>query len=214
MTITFTRTAGQIITGAMQDMRVLAIGESPTADEYTYGVARLNLMFKALSADGITPWVRADATAVFVAADAEVTLSPRPTHVISAGVQESATYERPLVKWEPDEYNMLPNKVTSGPPAIFMITDDGSTVTMTVWPVPSESTTIAYRYMRVLEDVDDENDTVDVPQDWLEGLQAMLAVRMPAFGVVPPDVMQAAAFHERRLGDLARPDYYPIEPGL
>jgi hypothetical protein len=212
MTITFTRTAGQIIKGAMQDMRVLPIGDDPTSEEYTYGVERLNLMFKGLSAEGITPWTREEATATFATGASTVTLTPRPLDVLNASVVVTADYTRPLELWSEDEREMLPNRDTDGSPMAYTVIDNGVTVQMAVWPVPLEDTDVIYRYSRVLEDLTDENSSLDVPQVWLEGLQAMLAIRMPAFGQVPQDVAQAAAFHHRRLSDFARPESYTVEP--
>jgi hypothetical protein len=214
MTITFSRTAGDLIGGAMQDMRVLGIGETPTDDEYAYGVRQLNLMFKSLGAEGITPWAFEEATATFAADDATVTLSPRPVNVFSASVEVSSSYSRILAQWEDDEYYRLPDRTTSGTPSAFVIDYGASAVTMTVWPVPSEETDATYRYMRVIEDVVDETSTLDVPQSWYEGLQALLAVRLTAFGEAPQDALgKAASFHEK-LVNHSRPDSYTFESGL
>jgi hypothetical protein len=83
---------------------------------------------------------------------------------------------------------------------------------MTLWPVPTAETTILYTYARVIEDVTDLNQTLDIPQQWMETVWMNLASRCAAmFGVTRLDpgavamVAQRAAVLEQKLMDQDRP---------
>lgn len=210
MTITFSMTAGEIVKRAMQARRVLALGRSPTAQEQDYGLERLNQMLKTLAADSVGPWAEVETTATITANVAEAVLSPRPADVISASLVVSATNHRLLYRWEPERYKELPNKTASGEPTIYTLRRTTAATYMRVWPVPTANRTINYSYIRVIEDVAAAT-ALDVPQDWTEAVEMMLAIRLTAFANNNPDLPGLAAMHERRLYDQSRPDSYSFE---
>lgn len=211
MTITFSMTAGDLVTRAMQNRRVLALGRAPTAAEMEYGLERLNQLLKSLAADNAIPWAAEEGTATVTAGDADVTLATKPSRIISVGLVVSATKERPLAPWEIGQYDSLPNKATAGDPTIYVVRELAAATTLRVWPVPSSNKTLNYRYVRVPEDVV-QTDPVDLPQEWIEGIEYMLAIRLTAFANGNEDLPAVAAYHEMRLKDLARPDSYFFEP--
>lgn len=212
MAITFSMTGLDLVTRAMQARRCLALGRTPTATEGEYGIERLNQMLKTLAADGVGYWGEEEATATITADVAEVELSPRPAEVISASLIVAPTNHRQLYRWEPSQYEELPNKISSGEPTIYTLRETVDAVFLRVWPVPTANRTITYRYVRVLEDVT-PSAPIDIPQSWFEAIEAMLAMRLTAFANNNPDLPALAAYHERRLYDLTRPDSYTIEPG-
>lgn len=208
MSIVFSMTARDLVKRAMQARRVLALGRDPTATELEYGLERLDQMLKTLVADGVNPWTDMEESITFSAGESVKELDPRPGGVMAANLQLT-TYERPLTRWETGEYNDLPNKTQTGDPLIYTIHETPDAVSMIIWPVPTASKTINYRYVRVLEDVD-ASTVIDVPQAWLEGIEAMLAIRLSAFAMNNPDLPALAAMHETRLYDLSRPENYII----
>jgi hypothetical protein len=68
VTISFTMTAGECITKALNDLGVYSPGEEPTADDMATGIKALNLMFKTWGGDGITCWTDIDGTATITGA--------------------------------------------------------------------------------------------------------------------------------------------------
>lgn len=64
-TYTFTRTAGQIVSGALRKLGLLADGEEASADQMADGLDDLNLLVKSWPAKGIDLWRYEDLT-VFV----------------------------------------------------------------------------------------------------------------------------------------------------
>jgi hypothetical protein len=87
-------------------------------------------------------------------------------------------YERPLQRWENGQYRQIPNKEAIGSPTAFMLTKGVDAITMTVWPVPTQETSVAFTYSRVPDDVTDGAQTVDIPQQWLETVYLGLAARL------------------------------------
>lgn len=212
MTIDATLTAGDLVTRAMQARRVLALGRTPTAAEMAYGLERLNLLLKTLAGERVLSWTAEDASASITGGDSDVLLDPRPSEVVSVGLEVSATFERPLHRWESGQYDTLVNKALAGEPTIYTVRETVDGVTLRVWPVPATDRTLHYRYVRVPDDVA-QSSAIDMPQREIEAIEAMLAIRLTAFANGNPDLAAMAATHERQLYDRSRPDAYYFEPG-
>ena len=210
MSIAFSQTARDVVTGAMRDLGIIPLDEAPEAAELDYGIEQLDLLLKGLAAEGIMPWSDEETTVVFSAVG-EAVLDPRPVDVIEARLVVGATYQRPLTRWGAGEYDELPNKTQTGEPLAYEIIETPTQVSMRVWPVPTTATTIAYSYHRVIEDVDADT-ALDIPQVWGEAVREMLKARLTAFGPVPQTVLMRAEMLKRQLLDFSRPESYFIEP--
>ena len=212
MTITYSMTARDLITNAILD-RIQGIGLTVKAKEVDYAQGELNRMLKTWGARGLTLWTDETGTATITAGDADVALSPRPLEVYDVRLQTSATFERPLTRWEKGDYTSLPNKTQVGEPTIYSPVYSASGLALKVWPVPSANRTLSYSYSRVIEDVTELNDPVDAPQMWLEAVQKCLAAKLDRFGGDPNHVLllkQEAARLEQQMFDYDRPASYQI----
>jgi hypothetical protein len=210
MTITFTLSAGELVTRAMQRRRCLALGRTPNAAEMDYGLERLNMLLKPLARYEGTQWAVEDTTAAITAGNGTVTLAIRPGRIVSVGLALSATNERPLAEWEMGQYDVLPNKAAIGDPTVYIVRELVAATTLRVWPVPSVNRTLNIRYVRVPEDVA-QAASVDVPQDWLEDLETVLAWRLDAFANNNPELSALGERAERTMKDRARPASYFFE---
>lgn len=213
MTITFGMTARDLITKAMWDRGVVALGVEPKAKELRYGLTALNLMLKTWAAKGLTLWTDEDGTATVDAGDPVVVLSPRPIDVNDVSLLVSAGYERPMTRWEKGEYSSLPNKAQAGDPLIYTPVYVADGMSLKVWPVPTTDKTLIYSYSRVIADVTELSDPVDVPQMWLETVIKVLSAKLPAFGTDPQTdmlVKAEAAQMEQAMFDHDRPASYQI----
>jgi hypothetical protein len=210
LTITFSLTAGELVKRAMQRRRCLGLGREPKAPEMDYGLERLNLILKPLARYEGTQWAVEDTTAAITAGNGTVTLATRPGRIVSVGLALSATNERPLAEWEMGEYDVLPNKIAVGDPVAFVVRELVAATTLRVWPVPSVNRTLNIRYIRVPEDVT-QAAAVDVPQDWLEDLETLLAWRLDAFANGNPELPALGERAERMMKDRARPASYTFE---
>ena len=179
-----TFTARDVVTQAMTLITVLGGGETPSGTDGEQGLTQLQWMLKSWQADGCNLWREEEETIVFAADTATVTLDPRVLDVQEARVEIDPTFQRILARWERGEYITLPNKTASGSPTIFYFRRKRDTVTMTLWPVPSVETNILCTTARVIEDVTDLDQNLDVPQEWFEAVTYNLAARLlDTFGI-------------------------------
>lgn len=172
-----TMTATQIMNAAAQELGYIGAGEVLSGEEYEDILPRLNFMLKSWQAEGVNLWREAEETVTFPAGTATLTLDPFCLDVLDARLVQSSTYQRPLQRWEIGEYNAVPNKAQQGFPSAFYVRKAATSVSLSLWPVPVQDMDVVYIYSRVIEDVTDGTQTLDVPQQWLETVWVNLAAR-------------------------------------
>ncbi len=206
-TAAWSLTARDIITAALQENGIVGLGETPTAEESDVCLLRLNAILKSWP---VGLHLQSQATVSFTAGVSTVTLAAGVERVAGARLVNSATNHRTLYQWERDEYMSLPNKVSSGPPSIFYAAQTNDGVTLTVWPVPTATTSVIIDYLRKPETVTSLNETVDFPERYTEALYAMLAVRCAGIFAAPltPELVARAERLRREAEDAERPDAY------
>jgi len=200
-----TLTVRQVGTRAMQLLSVLGLGETPTGDESDHFMESLNLMLKSWQAEGVNLWRQTNITFDTVVGQATYTLTPRPVDVQSASINYG--YDREMQRWELGEYDQIPNKATLGYPTCYYVDRQRDDVTMTLWPVPNSVQTVTYTAARVIDDVTDLEETLDVPQAWLECVVYNLAVALyPVLGGQRIEIIgaKAATLYNKML-DFDRP---------
>jgi hypothetical protein len=209
--ISSTLTVREVVEQALVDRTaIFSPGETIDPESMTLGIRVLNLMLKSWQADGCNLWRELEDTVS--ATTAQTTLDPRVIDVLEARLTRSGI-DRPLTRWEWGEYVGLPNKAATGTPSIYVFRRGRDSVSLMLWPVPSEAMTISHTAARVIEDVTQEDETLDVPQEWLEAVVCGLAVRLwPSFNAnntTPPAVLVAMADQlYAQMRDLDRPASY------
>jgi len=190
-----------------------------TAEDGLTMTTILNFMLKSWQADGCNLWRLSDESLTLAADTATVTLDPRVLDVMEARYVGGTTYQRTLARWEWGEYRALPNKTASGLPTCFSLNKQRTEIYMTFWPVPTEEVEILYSGARVIDDVNDLDDEVDCPQEWIETVYTCLAERMiPIFNVdalsapVAARVTARAAFLYDKLLAFDRPGSTYMKP--
>lgn len=177
-------TARDIVSTSLQIIGICPAGDEPNADDAALAMLQMNFMFKTMQADGCNLWRRTEAMVTIPIGTKTVTLDPRCIDVMEARLQLAATFERSLGRWEWGEYVTMPNKLASGDPTIFVLDKQRTEVTMTVWPVPYVARDVNYTYARVIDDVTDLDQDIDLPQEWTEAVYYCLADRLlDAFSV-------------------------------
>lgn len=192
----FSLNARDICTFALEELRIIGAGETPTADDVDAVKKRLNLMLKSMQVQAPSLWRRTTGTVTLVAGTASYVLSPRPFRVTRANYKSAANVEIPMFDLTEDEYLDLPLKTTTGVPTNYYVDYQRTAATMFVWPVPASVTseTISYRFQRLFEDVDTLDDDLDIPQENLELVGKNLAVRcLKMFGKDDNDLRKEAA---------------------
>lgn len=210
--ISGTMTARQLCQAAAKDLGVYSAGEDLSAADGADMMLRLTWMLKSWQADGVNLWRETEGQVNFAAAQRTVTLNPRCLDVLEARLVQSSTFLRPLQRWEIGEYRQLPNPDQPGFPTAFYLQKNVGAITMSVWPVPSQAMTVKFTYSRVIEDVTDLNQTIDVPQEWMETVWTNLAARcIDMFGAADlnPNAAQRVTVRaqvlEQKLLDNDRP---------
>lgn len=208
--ISSTLTVRQVIEQALVDRTaIFSPGETVDADSLSTGIRILNLMLKSWQTDCNLWRELSDSVST---STAQTTLDPRVMDVLEARLTRSGI-DRPLTRWEWGEYVSLPNKAATGTPSVYVFRKGRDSVSLFLWPVPSEAMTISYTGARVIDDVTDAEETLDVPQEWLEAVVCNLAVRLwPAFNsnnANPPALLVAMADQlYAQMRDLDRPASY------
>jgi len=197
-TISSTLIASEVILAAMTDLGVLSAGENPTGEETELGLRTLNFMLKSWQGRGVTSWRDTEGSVAFASGTAKMVLTPYCLDVTEARLIQASNYERPLQRWELAQYRQIPNKATPGYPTAYTVSKLDASISLTLWPVPNATMTILYSYPRIIEDVTDGAQTIDVPQEWLETVYYGLASRLvAAFGVSRIDPAAAQRVDQR-----------------
>lgn len=186
-TIDFTLTSRQIISRAMRVIRVIPLGEDPTASEANDAIDALNLLLKTWGANKHL-WLYAEGSQVLTA----TTQSYALTGVMRVTSVRSRTggIDLPLIELSKSDYFDLPTKSATGTPVNWYFDPLRSSKTLYIWPTASTgvaaATTLKYTYTRFIEDVDALDNEADVPQEWLEALTYSLSDRLAfTYGATP-----------------------------
>lgn len=173
-------TAQGMIIAAMQDLGAISGGEVPAAEDTEMAMTRLNWLLKSMQTMGCNLWRDTEGTVQFPGGTATVTLDPTVVDVLDVRAVHTGGSERWLTRWEPGEYRRIPMKSAPGTPSAYVVEKTRDAVKLTLWPVPVANIDIIYNYARVVEDVTDPMQDVDVPQEWTEAVWKMLAARLIA----------------------------------
>jgi hypothetical protein len=86
----------------------------------------------------------------------------------------------PMERLTRAEYLELPEKTSSGIPTCFYFDPQRDAGVLYVWPVLAVATTevIRYSYVRRIEDIDDENNDLDIPPEFIDLIGYNLAARL------------------------------------
>lgn len=208
-------TAREVMQHAAEDLGVLGAGEELSAEEFSSMLSRLNWLLKSWQSQGANLWRVETGEITIPTGSVSGALDPNVIDVIAARVitgNSPNVIELQMQPIEQGEYAQLPNKSQPGRPTMFFLSKQRSQVDLYVWPVPYQDMDFKIDYARVIEDVTDPNETLDVPQQWAETVWTNLAVKCATlFGATRLDpnavaqVKERAAILEQQLLDMDRP---------
>jgi len=135
--------------------------------------------------------------------------SPSGTVAILEMVVRRSGIDTPVFPMMRDEYLAIPDKTTEGLPNRYYFDRSRTTPTITLWPIPENSTDTIYFYrMRSLQDVGTAAGTLDIPPRWHEalaaGLAAKLAVKYAPDRIGPLKGEAKSRFEEAKTEDRER----------
>lgn len=168
----------EVCTDALRKIGVVAADEQAQADEIDTAGRALNRMLKSWQGRGYNLWaVSSESVAANTVSEYSLT-DPRPLEIQSIRTKRGGN-ETPMRRMNRQEYDLLPNKTTTGIPTQFYFNRQRDTATFIVWPLfPSvTSETFEVTYIRELNDVV-LTDQVDVPSEWYDATIYGLAARL------------------------------------
>lgn len=222
-TINTVSTVRDLIGGAL---RIIGVSDNhEDAESYADALQQLQWMLKSMQADGVNLWRIEDISVTWPANQRYQTFGTdiiTPSNVINiqdARVVISSTFERSLGRYEYGDYEVLPNKAAGWSPVVYWFDKRTDGARLYLWMVPTAVTTINLTIARVIEDVTDINQTVDLPQEWSEAIVYNLADRLlDPFSVsesqphVAQRVTARAAQLYQKLLDMDRPASVFMKP--
>ena len=150
----------------------------------------LNLLFADWANRGINLWTVEQGTIPLVAGTATYNL-PSDTvdlleHVIRTGAGSASTQaDLSITRISVSTYATIPNKLTQARPIQVYINRQSPIPTITVWPIPDNTTTYQFVYWRLrrIQDAGDGANTMDVPFRFIpcmvSGLAYYLSMKIP-----------------------------------
>jgi hypothetical protein len=179
MAVTGTQTVRDIVTDALLDIEVGAIGRAAKAELADHAVRHLNRVMKSWQVRDDAPSFLKASMTVTLTTDESYTLNPvRPVRILSARLKRNGI-ETPMFRMARDEYDELPQKMSKGLPTQFYYDRQREAALFYVWPVlaAANGETVEITYEREFEDVG-INDTIDLPGEWWDAAVLQLASRL------------------------------------
>lgn len=224
MSVSWSLTAGQLITRAYRILGNLEPPWVPSDDQMTQGILALNAMLKSFQADGINLYRQERRTIMVPAMTAQIDIDPRVMGVeqVSWVVQGGSNpYHRPMGEFSYVDYYNLPNpnsNNTSGP-SVWMFNRQDTTSSLYIWPLSTLGGQMVATVGRTVNDINEPSDTPDFPDEWTECMIYNLADRlMDDQGTANSDpetaqrITQHALVLYRRLADFDRPSSIWMRP--
>jgi len=167
--------------------------ESRTGYDLRTARRSLNLLFADWANRGVNLWTLDSGTIPLVSGTAAYVLPADTVDVLDCVIRSNSAVvatqnDRPLTRVSASTYSATPNKLSAGFPNQMTITRGVTAPTVTLWPVPNDSTQLlVYWRLRRIQDAGAAGDqTHDIPFRLLpalaSGLAYYLAFKVPGAG--------------------------------
>ncbi len=179
--ITYEPTTTEIIEAAYQCLGVAQEGEALTPFMWQCGLRGLNQLLQSWSAVQHL-WTATEGSVTLIADQPSYIVSPRALRILECRYRLNGI-DVPMTMFSRQEYYDQPNKTTSPSiPVNFYFDPKVDIGTLYLWPCPSASAALQYTihltYVRFLDIMDASNQTLDIPQQWIEAVTWNLARRL------------------------------------
>jgi len=197
MAITWTKTAGELALMAAQRIQMKGNGGTLSAHEWNIAKDHMNGFLKLLQTQGPNEWRKAQQTVTLVASTAAYALTTRPDKVEVVLYRDANSRDRPMKRWNRNQYLNIPYKTSTGLPVMYLIERAIASTTLTLWPVPDASAalgTLVVDYERVINDVVNPSDALDLPGEWIDGFADIIGARLASsFRIENPSAQKVEA---------------------
>jgi hypothetical protein len=180
--VDFSINARELITKTLRKMAVLGVTQALDADEAEDVRVELNLMLKGWQRKGPHLWKKTEGSISLVNATASYDLAAtlNPLRILAARYRDTASRDLPMRLFTREDYFNLPVKSSSGIPTQYYFDPQRGAPTLYVWPVKATVTTETIRvtYQKRIDDIDDLNNDIDIPQEHFDVVLYALAERL------------------------------------
>lgn len=187
-TYSFNPSLGEVVLNAYARC---GIRRTSLAQEHLADAAfEANLMFSDWSNKGVNLWEVDRVSVPLVQGQTTYTVDAKTVMILDAVITTGSgqsQFDRVIMPISRTEYSQTPNKNLQAPPTVFWF-DRLINPTITLWPVPDQSSYYTLNYYRVTQIQDAElqdGQTLDIPYRWMDAMCAGLAARVAA--IYAPD---------------------------
>lgn len=209
--------ASDLINGSLRLLGVLAEGEVPSAEASQDAIAAFNQMLDSWNTERLSVYSTTTDTYSWTAGQASRTIGPtgdfvkaeRPIQIDPSTYfigPNNLSFTPTLVNQ--DQYNAIALKtVTSTYPQVLWVNDSYPDITLTVYPVPSSTTSWHIVSVTQLSQISSLGDDILLPPGYLRAFRYNLACELaPEWGVEPsPSVQRIAMVSKRNLKRINNP---------
>lgn len=206
--------ADRIITQAMRNAGLLDDLSSPSTDQYTAYLPRLNDLINFWQTQGLKLWLQYDLGVTLVQGQEKYTISPtgdvvmtKPTRILDNGYfLDTNGTRRPLMLISRDEWTRLSNHSTEGAISSYFVDKLRDKIDVYVWTLPDATAATGTLHVLIQQQITNlvtVNDSMDFPQEWFIALHWGLADEISTGQ--PQAIMdrctQRAQFYREKLED-------------
>lgn len=209
-------TAIDLITRAMRLAKILASGETPTAEEAVDALATLNDVLENWGTEPLSVWGTANDVVATVGGQATYTIGPggnfnldRPQSIDDAYITYQGVDFKVAVVGQ-QEFNAIALKAQQSviPQWLLYVTEFPLGL-VTLWPVPQQAVTLTLTTPRLLAQIPTTSTAINFPPGAVKALRAVLAVELRVeFGVPVDPVLVAMAMDAK--ADYKRSNRQPL----
>lgn len=187
-------TAYDLIVRSMKLAKILAAGETPSAEEGTDALATLNDILENWDTEPLSLWSTNNFVGATVAGQASYTIGPggnldttRPSQINGAFVTYSGV-DFQVVPIEQLTYNQISLKTYQQPlPEKLLYVNDFPLGRITLWPVPSMAIPLTLTFDRLLTQIPTLSTAINYPPGAAKALRYALAVELAVEFGAPVD---------------------------
>lgn len=176
--ISGTLTVREVVQTSLELIGAQAIGDDVDPNIAILAIRHLNWMLKTWQADGLNQWRVEEVSITWPPFIATATLDTNYLDFLN-GRSRVGGFDQTMEQISTSDYADITNKASvSSRPLQYRVRKTTTTLEIALWPVPSVETIILGDGVRVIEDVTDLSQTIDIPQEWLETVFVCLAARL------------------------------------
>jgi hypothetical protein len=178
-----------LIKGSLRLIGVLASGETPSAEESTDALSKLNNMIKSWNVEGLLVFKVTREEFTLTSGQSSRTMgsggnfnSTKPNKIIRVGLKQGTT-ETPIKIYTAIEWAEISQKSLSGTPQGIYPEGTHPLETINFYPVPSAADTLVLYSEKPISSALALSDTLSMPDGYEDALEHNLAVRLaPEYG--------------------------------